>query len=293
MKHNLPYILNLPPFTYRGINFSEMKLFNKLLFILKGKFTSFLINKLDKKAFCIAINFLYKDSQIYYEGGEYKKRILNDKVVSYPNKRVLRLVNGYEQTLKKIYESYCLHKINFKKDDLLIDCGANVGELFLATLFFKHNLKYIGFEPDLDTYNCLTENTSFSEVKLFNKALSDEYSKSNFYIDNEGGNSSLIDFGTSKTNIVETLPLDSLNIKERIKLFKVEAEGFEPEVLQGAKNTLPLIDYISVDFGFERGLTQDSTIVDVNKILTQNNFYLVNFSEYRLIGLYQNNLIQK
>ena len=115
----------------------------------------------------------------------------------------------------------------------------------------------------------------------------------NFYIDNEGGNSSLIDFGTSETNIVETIPLDSINLKERIKLFKVEAEGLEPEVLLGAKKTLSLIDYISVDFGFERGLNQDSTIVDVNEILTQHNFSLIDFSEYRLIGLYQNNVIQR
>ncbi len=293
MKHNLPYILNLPPFTYRGIDFSKMKFFNKLLFILKGKITSFLVNKLDKKAFCIAVNFLYKSSQIYYEEGEYKKRIFNDKVVSYPNKRVLRLVNGYEHTLKKIYESYCLHKIDFKKDDILIDCGANVGELFLASQFFNHDLKYIAFEPDLNTYKCLIKNTSLSEAKLFNNALSDEHSKTNFYIDNEGGNSSLIDFGTSESNIVEALPLDSFNLKERIKLLKVEAEGFEPEVLHGAKNTLSLIEYISVDFGFERGFTQDSTIVDVNKILTENNFDLVDFSEYRLIGLYQNKMIQK
>lgn len=293
MKHNLPYILNLPPFTYRMQNFSEMNLFNKLFFILKGKLTSLLINKLEKQPFCKAINLLYRDSQIYFEGGNYKKQILDSKVISYPNKRVLRLVNGYEQTLKKIYESYCLHKINFKKDDVLIDCGANVGELFLATQFYNHELKYIAFEPDLDTYNCLIENTSGSDSKLFNKALSDVNSNSNFYIDNEGGNSSLIDFGTSETNIVETIPLDSINLKERIKLFKVEAEGLEPEVLLGAKKTLSLVDYISVDFGFERGLNQDSTIVDVNEILTQHNFSLIDFSEYRLIGLYQNNVIQR
>ena len=114
MKHNLPYILNLPPFTYRGIDFSKMKFFNKLLFILKGKITSFLVNKLDKKAFCIAVNFLYKNSQIYYEEGEYK-RIFNDKVVSYPNKRVLRLVNGYEHTLKKFMNHIVFIKLILKK----------------------------------------------------------------------------------------------------------------------------------------------------------------------------------
>ena len=42
------------------------------------------------------------------------------------------------------------------------------------------------------------------------------------------------------------------NIK-RIKFFKIEAEGAEPEVLEGSKNSLKIIDYIGVDGSHERG----------------------------------------
>ena len=74
----------------------------------------------------------------------------------------------------------------------------------------------------------------------------------------------------------------------QIKLFKIDAEGFEPEVIEGSLNTLPKINYIAVDYGYERGKNENSTIVQVNEILYSQNFELVEFSEHRLIGLYEN-----
>ena len=72
---------------------------------------------------------------------------------------------------------------------------------------------------------------------------------------------------------------------------KIEAEGHEPEVLKGSIETLSRTNYISVDFGPERGVNEEFTIVDVNKILYENNFELIRFSEYRFIGLYKNKQI--
>ena len=84
------------------------------------------------------------------------------------------------------------------------------------------------------------------------------------------------------------MTLDSLDIDNQIKLFKVEAEGHEPEVLNGSVKTLKKTEFVSVDFGFERGVEQANTIEAVNEILTNNGFILKNISKYRMIGLYQN-----
>ena len=67
-------------------------------------------------------------------------------------------------------------------------------------------------------------------------------------------------------------------INEKIKLFKIDAEGNEPEVLMGATSLLKNTEYISVDFGDERGIEQKTTIVDVNNFLTENNFNLIDFN---------------
>ena len=95
-------------------------------------------------------------------------------------------------------------------------------------------------------------------------------------------------FGESKFIQVETKTIESIVNKKNIKLFKVEAEGHEPEILEGATNILEKIEYISVDFGFERGIEQNSTIEDVNKILIKNSFELIQISNYRHVGLYKN-----
>ena len=82
-------------------------------------------------------------------------------------------------------------------------------------------------------------------------------------------------------------------IQEKIKLIKVEAEGFEPEILQGLKKYLNYVEYITIDCGFERGISQESTRTDVLKILENNNFKIVNdgLSSNRNIIIAQNKKI--
>ena len=50
--------------------------------------------------------------------------------------------------------------------------------------------------------------------------------------------------------------LDSFNIKN-VKLLKIDAEGYEPEVLKGSLDTFNEIEYISVDYGNERGKEEE------------------------------------
>ena len=75
---------------------------------------------------------------------------------------------------------------------------------------------------------------------------------------------------------------------EKIKLLKIDAEGYEPEVLEGSEKLFKKIEFITVDFGAERGINQNMTIIEVNNILLKNNFEMINFSNFRLIGLYKN-----
>ena len=102
MKHNLPYILNLPPFTYRGINFNSKSLLFKVFFIIRGKLIGFIINNSEKMIFCNLINIFYpKKSKIYYKDTFYMKDIENVGTITYPNKRILRIVH-HEDLLKRI-----------------------------------------------------------------------------------------------------------------------------------------------------------------------------------------------
>ncbi len=282
-------VINIPPFVEHDLLIKELGLFGKIFLILKGKFLSFIVNRLEGKTLCMFINLFYgKKGKVYFENSKYYKSINNSKFY-YPNKRFLRIVNDEDILRKIIVESYCLDSIKFNENDIILDCGANVGELNLALNQYNKKLKYHAFEPDEDAFTCLELNFEQEKDNFQNIGLSDTNSKRPLYLDGSGGNSSFVDFGSNKEVVVESITLDSLNFSNTIKLFKVDAEGFEPEVLVGSINTLPLINYISVDFGSERGIEQSNTVTEVNKFLYENDFNLIDFSNFRTVGLYKNN----
>ena len=67
----------------------------------------------------------------------------------------------------------------------------------------------------------------------------------------------------------------SQNKIEKVKLFKVEGEGFEPEILRGANNALQIIEYIGVDGSPERGKNNETTIEYATEFLISKGFEIV------------------
>ena len=286
MIESLPHLVNLPPFMFRGVNYEDLNIFLKIIFILKGKLISFFIKFTNGSLFCSLINLFYsKDGKLSYEKDKYLFTTKKGKKFYYPNKRVLRVVNKYKIKFNLILESYCIDSIDLRNGDIVLDCGANVGEVNLALKEVGLKIKYIGFEPDKETFECLKINNK--EADLFNVGLSNQNSNKELFIDNDGGNTSFLDFGSTDSIMVESKCLDSFNFNNEIKLLKIDAEGFEPEVLEGSLNTIKNTEFVSVDFGAERGFEQETTIVKVNSLLYANSFELHKFSKHRLIGLYK------
>ena len=54
------------------------------------------------------------------------------------------------------------------------------------------------------------------------------------------------------------------------------------------EDNLNNIAYISVDCGAEKGMSQETTFVEVNNYLTSRNFEIVAINEKRLVCLYKN-----
>ena len=102
--------------------------------------------------------------------------------------------------------------------------------------------------------------------------------------------------GYSEKILVNTVTLDDYveeNNIEKIKFFKLEEEGSEIEVLEGAKNSLKKIKFISVDGGPERGIDRETTIEFAINYLLKNNFKLValdidNTEGITIKGLFEN-----
>ena len=130
---NLPTLVNVPPFLIRDLKDKDLTFLKKVKIIVLGKFLGIVIKITKGHLFCTLMNLFFKsDGKIIYENKQYIKFKDNLKVIHYPNKRILRVVKSLDYQLDLIISSYCLDQIDFKNDDIVIDCGANVGELNLA-----------------------------------------------------------------------------------------------------------------------------------------------------------------
>ena len=184
-------------------------------------------------------------------------------------------LDGLEQRGKSIGKSYMLDDIKFKDGDVVLDCGANMGDLQLYFYSKKIVINYIGFEPNPLDYNCLSRNL-LNNSKSVNIALWNSKSKLNFYVDSKSASSSLIEPPFfSEVIPVMASRLDEIELPSSIKLLKVEGEGAEPEILLGSIGVLDRIEYISVDAGPERGILQFSTKTEVSDTLERNGFSLI------------------
>ena len=101
------------------------------------------------------MNLLFKQGDISYSEGKYYKNLGNSKSISFPNKRIDRVITNPSEHFEFLFNSYCLENINFNENDTIIDCGANVGELFYSFDYRDIKINYIGFEPDVEAYDCL------------------------------------------------------------------------------------------------------------------------------------------
>ena len=183
--------------------------------------------------------------------------------------------------------TYLIKNLEFKDDDIVIDIGANNGDFYLC---FDKKIKYYAYEPSPVVFSNLEYN--IKNQNLYNLGVSNsEGNEIDFYLSDEFGDSSILPINNyTKKITIETTTLDKeINkIQEKIKLIKVEAEGFEPEILQGLKKYLNYVEYITIDCGFERGIKQESTIAECSNYLIKNNFKMINFVAPRIVALFKN-----
>lgn len=183
---------------------------------------------------------------------------------------------GVAFEINNLARRYGLHKIPLVGDGVFVDCGANIGELGIWAR--HHGLRYIAFEPEPMEATCNDLNNFNGEHKTVRKALWNHNAKLQFYSKPEKFDSSLINNGNSDESFeVAAVRLDSLfdadSLGPGVRIFKVEAEGAEPEVLQGASRILRHFDYVLIDGGPERGASQDTSIVESANVLQQHGHF--------------------
>ncbi len=135
---------------------------------------------------------------------------------------------------------FLLHVL--RPDDLFIDIGANVGSYTILACSAIGARGY-AFEPVPSTYNELVENVrlnhSEDRVTCLNIGLGNAQGRLTFTSDLECTNHALASGEQSDNTVdVEVSTLDTVLDGESPTMIKIDVEGFETPVLEGAEETL-------------------------------------------------------
>ena len=230
-----------------------------------------------------------KEKELYYVYSD------SYKIYFYLLERLYIFFQGIEFRFKKLFYEYFLNDIDFEEGDSVVDCGAHLGELLY---YFKDKkINYYAFEPSQKLCECIKNNIEinkghYQNYKIVNKALLDSTGKVTIYLRDSTADTSL-----EADNFSESVNIDSVRLDEYfnentfIKLLKIDAEGYEYEVLKGSENILSSIKFIAVDAGFERSSKTESTFDQVNNFLLSKNFILLKKNLDRHTFLYRNSNI--
>ena len=198
--------------------------------------------------------------------------------------------NGFDVRLDAVCRRYGLDDLYPEHpDEWVIDVGAYMGEWSLHMLHKGFNV--LAIEPDPDVARCLTENLARhgpreKEWTLDARVCHRFRGPVTYHLESHNADSSIfasIDRPSKAVTLVAAR-LDDI-VAERIgdrsiRALKVDAEGAEPEVLEGAPKLLGRCPRVSIDAGWER--QGESTIAECRRMLDDAGFDLLANDDFDL-----------
>lgn len=149
---------------------------------------------------------------------------------------------GQRIALEK-YEPYETQLIlrQTKKGNTVIDVGANIGyyTVLLADKVGKTGKVY-AFEPDKVNFEILKKNieaNNLKNVEIINAAVGSKAGKLKLHKSKDNLGDHKLYGDDKETEEVKIIKLDNF-IKEPIDLMKIDTQGWEPEVIEGAKKII-------------------------------------------------------
>lgn len=177
--------------------------------------------------------------------------------------------------LKKII----IREISKSKKSIGIDIGASQGEFSEIMIRASNKVEHIFIDARVEAIAFLNKKFQNQNAKILHLCLSDKKEMVNFNIaiDNPGYSGmrqtkAATDISKSKIISVQTCPLDEvpMNVEYKVSFIKIDVEGAELKVLNGAKNLIlknkPIIAFESTEYLNEYGSTANDIFDFFDKI---------------------------
>jgi FkbM family methyltransferase len=189
-------------------------------------------------------------------------------------KRWALYAQGLQNSFEQLARAYGHNKyFTIQKGDVVVDIGANVGMFSRFADSCGSSVVY-SMEADKDIFKILNKNIENYNIVANNYPIWNENTNLTFFHAMGSADSSIIEpeeFTYSSIQKAVTLDwaLSKYSI-DAIKVIKCDAEGAEPEVLNGARETLKKTMFIAFDCGAER--KGETTIKECVKIIKEVGF---------------------
>ena len=182
---------------------------------------------------------------------------------------------------------------------VFFDVGANIGQTSSAALKSFPSATVFAFEPDKTTFGALTEHVRDSRFQPYNLALSDKAGEARFFDYGAFATSnSLVEDAQYATraghaSTIRSVECDTLDgfcrshSIDRIDVLKIDTEGHEMAVLQGAPEMLSShrIRFVFVEFNtlLPKSGTTGGALLPISNILEPLGFrFVASYAEYMI-----------
>ncbi len=178
---------------------------------------------------------------------------------------------GWNARLDRLQTEYGVGRhVTLGPESVVLDIGSNAGEF--AHVCARYGARVFCFEPDPGVFECLRRNiTSLANAAAFDDVVWKEDGAIEFGLAPERADSSVFAAGPRvKKRSITIASFAREHALSRIDLIKCDAEGAEPEVLEGISEAFPLVQAIALDTGAER--LGKRTNLECAAILRANGF---------------------
>jgi FkbM family methyltransferase len=135
-----------------------------------------------------------------------------------------------------------------QKNDIVIDIGANIGTFSLAVASLVGETgKVFAFEAHSKTFSYFLKNikaNSYKNITAYNLALGEKEGELHFSSDSNDDVNHVIKSGGLKVPVTTLDRIPEIVKEKRIQVIKLDVEGYEIFVLEGAKETLTKTKYV-------------------------------------------------
>lgn len=169
----------------------------------------------------------------------------------------------------------------------VIDVGANVGQFAVAAAKIFPDVKVHSFEPNPACAQTLVKNVnSLSNVTVHQLALGDSEGEVSFHVNSHSHSSSILPLSTNHKRAfphareLETIqvPLSTLDVVfeattfESPVLLKLDVQGYEVQVMRGAREFLKRVDFVVLEASFKPMYDGELLFMETVKFMEEFGF---------------------